>query len=126
MYEKNSSSDIKASEEGGGGDAPGISAEIPLQPMVKTVVRQTMEDYSLNRWMPRGGCDPVESLCWSRLVRTCDPAREPCLSSLSLKESTLWKRSMLEQWEGMEKMKVKRSAKTLKIVLVNDTLGMKC
>jgi len=34
------SADIKVSEEGGGGGAPGATAEIHLQPMVKTMVRQ--------------------------------------------------------------------------------------
>ena len=39
---RNSSADTKVSEEGGGGDAPGTGAEIPLQPMVKTMVRQAV------------------------------------------------------------------------------------
>ena len=38
--EKNNPADTKVNEEGGGGDAPGAGAEIPLQPVVKTLVRQ--------------------------------------------------------------------------------------
>ncbi|KAK4825374.1 hypothetical protein QYF61_027127 [Mycteria americana] len=34
--------DTKVSEEGGGGGAPGAGAEIPLQPLVKTMVRQAV------------------------------------------------------------------------------------
>ena len=37
--ERNNSADTKVSEEGGGGSGPGAGAEIPLQPMVKTMVR---------------------------------------------------------------------------------------
>ena len=40
--ERNNSADTKVSEEGGGGGAPGAGAEIPLQPMVKTMVRQAV------------------------------------------------------------------------------------
>ena len=39
---RNSSADTKVSEEGGGGGAPGARAEIPLQPVVKTMVRQAV------------------------------------------------------------------------------------
>ncbi|GAB0176032.1 AN1-type zinc finger protein 5-like [Grus japonensis] len=37
-----SDGDTKVSEEGGAGGAPGAGAEIPLQPMEKTVVRQAV------------------------------------------------------------------------------------
>ena len=40
--ERNNSADTKVSEEGGGGGAPGAGAEIPLQPLVKTMVRQAV------------------------------------------------------------------------------------
>jgi len=36
------SADTKVSEEGGGGGASGTEAEIPLQPMEKTMVRQAV------------------------------------------------------------------------------------
>ncbi|GAB0179368.1 hypothetical protein GRJ2_000402100 [Grus japonensis] len=36
------SADTKVSEEGGGGGAPDTRAKIPLQPMVKTMVRQAV------------------------------------------------------------------------------------
>jgi len=38
--ERNSPADTKVSEEGGGEGAPGTGAEIPLQPVVRTMVRQ--------------------------------------------------------------------------------------
>lgn len=63
IYEKNYSSDTKVSEEGGGGDTSGTRADIPLQPMVKTRVRQPMEDYTLEQVDAKGNCDPVGSLC---------------------------------------------------------------
>ena len=40
--ERNNSADTKSSEEGGGGRAPGARAEIPLQPMEQTMVRQAV------------------------------------------------------------------------------------
>ena len=77
----------KVSEEGGRGGAPGTRAEIPLQPMEKTLVRQAVplqpmevhggaeihlqpvEDLTPEQVdVPKGGCGPVESLCWSRLL----------------------------------------------------------
>jgi len=42
IRERNNSADTKVSEEGGGGGAPGTGAEIPLQPMEKTMVRQAV------------------------------------------------------------------------------------
>jgi len=42
ICERNDSEGSKVSEEGGGGDAPGARAEVPLQPMEKTMVRQTV------------------------------------------------------------------------------------
>ena len=64
-----------------------IRAEIPLQPVRKTMVRQAVhlqprevhsgadihlqpvEDPTPEQVdVPEGGCDPVESLCWSRLL----------------------------------------------------------
>ncbi|GAB0179406.1 hypothetical protein GRJ2_000405900 [Grus japonensis] len=85
--ESNNSADTKVSAEGGGGGAAGARAEIPLQPVDKTMVRQavplqTMEvnggaDIHLQPVgdpmpeqvdAPKGGCDPVESPHWSRLL----------------------------------------------------------
>ncbi|KAK4818202.1 hypothetical protein QYF61_008586 [Mycteria americana] len=40
IWERNNSADTKVSEEGGGGGAPGTGAEIPLQPVEKTMVKQ--------------------------------------------------------------------------------------
>ncbi|GAB0182143.1 acid sphingomyelinase-like phosphodiesterase 3b [Grus japonensis] len=40
--ERNNAADTKVSEEGGGGGAPGARAEIPLQPLEKTMVRKAV------------------------------------------------------------------------------------
>ncbi|PKU31466.1 hypothetical protein llap_18230 [Limosa lapponica baueri] len=40
--ERNNSADTKVNEEGGGGGVSGTGAEIPLQPVVKTVVTQVV------------------------------------------------------------------------------------
>ncbi|CAM9633173.1 unnamed protein product, partial [Bubo scandiacus] len=40
ICERNNPADTKVSEEGGGGGIPGAREEIPLQPMVQTLVRQ--------------------------------------------------------------------------------------
>ena len=87
ICERNNSADTKVSEEGGGGDAPGPTAEITLQTMEKTVLGQavplqpievhggadlhlqTMEGTPCQRrWVPEGSCDTVKSLQWSRLL----------------------------------------------------------
>ncbi|XP_072707914.1 uncharacterized protein [Ciconia boyciana] len=96
ICERNSPADTKASEERGGGGAPGAGAEIPLQPLVKTMVRQAVplqpmevhggadihlqpvEDPTPERVdAPKGVCDPMESPRWSRLLAgPVDPWRE--------------------------------------------------
>ncbi|KAK4810722.1 hypothetical protein QYF61_007696 [Mycteria americana] len=79
--------DTKVTEEGGEEGAPGTGAEIPLQPVVKTMVRQTIplqpmevnggayihlqpvEDPTTKQVdTPEEGCGPMESTCWSRLL----------------------------------------------------------
>ena len=61
LCERNSSADTKVSGEGGGGGAPDAGAEIPLQPMVKTMVRQAVPRQPME---VHGGADlhlqPVE------------------------------------------------------------------
>jgi len=42
ICERINSADTKVSEEGGGGGAPGTGAEIPLQPVEQTMVRQAV------------------------------------------------------------------------------------
>ena len=42
ISDRNNSADTKVSEEGGRGGAPGAGAEISLQPVVKTMVRQVV------------------------------------------------------------------------------------
>ncbi|XP_075356581.1 uncharacterized protein LOC142409205 [Mycteria americana] len=106
ICERNNSADTKGSEEGGAGGAPGAGAEIPLQPMVKTMVRQAvplkpmevhggadihlqpMEDPMLEQVAaPEGGCDPMGSLRCSRLLAgPVDPWREePTLEQVSVR-----------------------------------------
>jgi len=112
--------DTKVSEEGGGRGAPGTRAEISLQPMMNTMVRQAVplqpmevhggadihlqpvEDPMLEQVdLPEVGYDPVESPCWSRLLLgpvDSDPVESPRWSSLFLKDCTPWKGPMLEQF----------------------------
>ncbi|OPJ90406.1 hypothetical protein AV530_009191 [Patagioenas fasciata monilis] len=63
ICERNNSANAKVSEEGRGGGAPGAGAEIPLQPMLKTMVRQAVP---LQPMEVHGGADihlqPVEDL----------------------------------------------------------------
>ncbi|GAB0186401.1 hypothetical protein GRJ2_001105400 [Grus japonensis] len=87
MCERNNSADTNVSEEGGAGGAPGTGAEIPLQPMEKTMVRQAvpLQPMEVNDGAdihlqpvedptpepvdaPEGGCGPMGSPCWSRLL----------------------------------------------------------
>ena len=42
ICERHNPADTKVSEEGGGGGASGTRAEIPLQPMMKTTVKQVV------------------------------------------------------------------------------------
>ncbi|GAB0209175.1 AN1-type zinc finger protein 5-like [Grus japonensis] len=82
-----SNDDTKVSEEGGGGGVPGARAEIPLQPVVKTMVKQAvpLQPVEVNGKAdirlqpvedpmpeqveaPEGGYDPVGSLHWSKLL----------------------------------------------------------
>ncbi|GAB0179480.1 AN1-type zinc finger protein 5-like [Grus japonensis] len=75
------------SEEGGEVGAPATGAEIPMQLVEKTMVRQAvplqpmevnggadihmqpMEDPTPEQVnAPKGGCDPMGSPCWSRLL----------------------------------------------------------
>ena len=91
--ERSNSADTKVSEEGGAGGAPGIRAEIPLQPLVQPTVRQAVplqptevnggadlhlqpgEDPTLEQVdVPEGSCDPVGNQCWSSLfLKDCSP-----------------------------------------------------
>ncbi|CAM9267070.1 unnamed protein product [Bubo scandiacus] len=90
MCERNNSADTKISEEGGGGGAPGARAEIPLQPLVQTMVGQAVPLQPVDDPTPEqvdvseGGCDPLGSPCWSRLLAgPVDPWRqEPMLEQV--------------------------------------------
>ncbi|GAB0179821.1 E3 ubiquitin-protein ligase MARCHF3 [Grus japonensis] len=46
--ERSNSADTKVSAEGGGGGTPGARAEIPLQPMEKTMVRPPDQEEEVN------------------------------------------------------------------------------
>ncbi|GAB0186109.1 hypothetical protein GRJ2_001076200 [Grus japonensis] len=120
--------DTKVNAEGGAGGAPSARAEIPLQPMEKTMVEQisTFSPWrtphrsrwrhlkeAVTPWEAHAGTSSWQDL-WphgerSRFaVRTCDPMGDPRWSSLLLKVCTPWKGPMLEQfvkncspWEGL-------------------------
>ena len=75
---RNNPADTKVSEEGGGGDAPGAGAEIPLQPVVKTMVRQAVP------LQPREvhgeeipTCSPREGSTQERFMKDCIPWEGP-------------------------------------------------
>jgi len=89
-----------------------VRKAVPLQPVEVNsgagIHLQPMEDPMLEQVSaPKGGCDPVGSLCWSRLLsgpvdpwrewgpyrsrfagRTSYPVGDPCWSSLFLKDYT--------------------------------------
>ncbi|GAB0181367.1 epimerase family protein SDR39U1 [Grus japonensis] len=75
--ERNNSADTKVGAEGGGGGAQGTRAEIPLQPMEKTMVRQAVP---LQPKEVHGGADihlqPTEDPTSEQAPgRTCGPWR---------------------------------------------------
>ena len=93
--ERNNTAYTKAGEEGGGGGAPGAGAEIPLQPVVKTMVRQAVP---LQPMDVHGGADihlqPVEDPTLEQVdvpEGDCDPMGDPRWSSLFLKDCIPWK-----------------------------------
>jgi len=71
ICERNNSADTKLSQEGGGGCAPGARVE-SCSPWRSTVEQiSTCSSWRTprrGRWMPEGGCDPMGSPCWSRLL----------------------------------------------------------
>ncbi|GAB0190182.1 AN1-type zinc finger protein 5-like [Grus japonensis] len=81
-----------------------VRQAVPLQPMEvdggADIHLQPVEDPMPEQVdAPKGGCDPVGSLHWSRFAgRTCAPMGDPCWSSLVLKNCTLWKGPTLEQF----------------------------
>jgi len=100
--ERNNSADMKARKEGGGGGIPGARAEIfPLQPLVKTMVRQAvplqpMEDLMPEQVDAQWRLSPHgEPVLEQAPGRTCDPTGDPHWSSLFLKDCTLWEASTL-------------------------------
>jgi len=83
-------------KERGGGARNAGAESLPFQPVMKTMVRQVVPlqpmevhggaDFHLqpvegtpcrSRWMPEGGCDPMGSPRWNRLLPgPADPWRE--------------------------------------------------
>jgi len=63
MCERNNPADTRVSEEGERADATGARAETPLQPMMKTMVRQAVS------------CSPWKSTV--EQIFTCSPWRTP-------------------------------------------------
>ena len=58
--ERDNPADSKVNEEGGGGGAPGTGADIPLQPMEKTMV---MQGVPLEPMEDHGGADLHTAAC---------------------------------------------------------------
>ena len=115
---KSSPTDTKFGEEDGGGGAPGAGAEIPLQPMEKTMVKQvasldmedytgadvhatcTTEDYTAPVEDPMPGAvacaeEPTQEQVFSQDLW---PLGDPRWSSLFLKDCNPWEGPMLEQF----------------------------
>jgi len=110
------------SEEGERGGAPGAGAEIPLQPLVKTIVRQAvpMQPMEVHGGAPpaacggphagAGGCalKEVVTLCWKQAPgRNCSPVESsPQWSRFSSKTYSPCKGPTLEQSvpEGLHPM----------------------
>ncbi|KAK4826180.1 hypothetical protein QYF61_006042 [Mycteria americana] len=83
-------------------------ADIHLQPMrTPRWSRWMCAKEAVTLWEAHAGAGSWQDLwthgerspCWSRFVgRACDPVEDPCWSSLFLKDCTLWKGPMLEQF----------------------------
>ena len=88
ICERNNSADTKVSEEGGGGGAPETGAEIPLQPVGKTMVRQAVP---LHPMEVNGGADIH-----------LQPVEDPMLEEGDVPQRRLWPRGKptLEQAAG--------------------------
>ncbi|KAK4828885.1 hypothetical protein QYF61_001443 [Mycteria americana] len=95
IRERKNSAATKTSEEGGGGGVPGTGAEIPLQPVVKTMVRQAVP---LQPMEVHSGADihlqPVEDLM---LEQDCTLWKGP-MQEQFVKNCSLWEGSMLEKF----------------------------
>lgn len=109
ISERSSSADTNVCAEEEGGGVPAAPAEILLQPVVKTMVKQLCPPWR-TMWMQRCTCipwrrtSPKQVDAWKEAGRdlqthgqsrfpggTCDPAGKPHWSSLCLKECILWK-----------------------------------
>jgi len=56
ICERNHSTNTKVNEEGGGGGVPGARAEVPLQPVMKTMVRLAVPLQPMLVQARAGGC----------------------------------------------------------------------
>lgn len=73
--ERNNPENIKASGEGGTENVPSTRADVPLQPVVQTMVRQ---QYPCSPWGPAAEitCSQWRAPCWSRWRRRLWPPQE--------------------------------------------------
>ncbi|PKU44710.1 protein pxr1-like [Limosa lapponica baueri] len=96
--ERNSPAGTKISEEGRGRGTSGIVTEIPLQLVVMTMMRQAipLQTVEFNGGTDihtteaggcaKRGCDPVDSLRWSRLLAGPPWRKKPTLEQICWQE----------------------------------------
>ena len=98
-YESNNPADTKASEERGGGSAPRTRAEVPLQPVMKTMVRQAVP------------LQPMEVHCGADLH--LQPMEHPTMEKMDAERRLwTWGKFMLEQAPARTCGPVERAAHT--------------
>jgi len=108
-------------KEEGEGSAPGAGAEIPLQSLEKTMMRQPVSLQTKEVHAAAGGCPKEAATPWgacagagswqdlwphgersphgSRVAgRACDPVGDACWSSLFLEDCTPWEGPTLEKF----------------------------
>lgn len=61
IHERNHSADTKVGEEGVGGGVPGTRADVPLQPMEKSMVKQVVR------------LQPMEKTVVKKILLCCSP-----------------------------------------------------
>ncbi|GAB0180072.1 cAMP-dependent protein kinase inhibitor alpha [Grus japonensis] len=76
ICERNNSADTQVTEEGGAGGAPGTGAEIPLQPLEKTMVRQAVPLQPMEVHGGTGGCLKEAATPWEARARAVENSDE--------------------------------------------------